>query len=135
MQEVVHSPVRVAYFGAWQGSLASKGFLSLPLDARSAYGVAFEQMGSLKAALDRERELGSSLTALSFDLALTPELRAQYLDRLGALAREEALIVTTSKSLQSQAHKMGALPDTNFMSRIIAEQHRFRGECTQDVEF
>jgi hypothetical protein len=132
--EAYHTPKRVLTLAAWQAALASRDISAMPLAQRSRYSVMFANFHLFISGQAREHEISADLDALSFNLRMTPELRAHFLGRLAALAREEALAASNGSQGLALAHRYGFAPDKALLAQTIADQRRFRGACVADVK-
>lgn len=131
----VHNPLRRMLLSSWQAALSSPALMAVPVTRRTLYAGVFEYFAGFNALEDREQAAQGDLTALGFDVQLTPETRARYLDRLGALSDSETVIAATSSFALDRSRAAGLRPDPALLARIIAQEKQLRGSCVRDVKF
>jgi len=131
--EAYHTPYYPMVMAGWQAALASRDISTMPIQSRGRYSQVFTTFDWFNTAQASEHAISGDLDPLSFDLRLTPELRAHYLDRLAALARLEALAVSNGRQVLATARSFGWVAERNQLAEMIADQRRFRGGCVQDV--
>lgn len=127
------SPGREWDWAPWRAALANPAFNDLSQRERAEYAQAFGKVERLQADQDQEKQNADDISSLAFAHHMTPELRARYLDRLGAVARDVLIIDVISSQLLEDAHRMNLHADAAKLQALIGKQRAVRGDCIRAV--
>jgi hypothetical protein len=133
MTEAFHTPSRTWATDIWQYALGSPALAHFTADRRRFFNAQFAQAVSARMHQEAEHTAEDQLSPLSYDLQLTPELKAHFLEELGGLAREEGAIRGSASQMLARAAKAGITSDPEEVKRAVAGQREFRGPCVRDV--
>jgi hypothetical protein len=133
MTETFHTPSRTWATDIWQYALGSPALAHFTSDRRRFFNAQFAQAVSARAHQEAEHAAENQLSPLSYDLQLTPDLKAHFLAELGGLAREEGSIRGSAAQMMARAAKAGIMPDAAEMKRAVAGQRALRGACVREV--
>ncbi|HWF01943.1 MAG TPA: hypothetical protein VG248_19255 [Caulobacteraceae bacterium] len=131
--ETVRSPHRFWSRGAWLSSQSGEPYRALPLVRRSGYAGAYQMFAELEALQSTANDLETDVAPLSHDMALTPALKAEFVERLSRLAWDYRLISLDAHQAIRAAHALGVEPDRAEVSRMVVAQRRRLGDCVEDV--
>jgi hypothetical protein len=133
MTEAFHTPSRTWATDIWQYALGSPPLAHFTLERRRFFNAQFAQAVSAREHQEAEHAAENQLSPLSYDLQLTPELKAHFLEELGDLARQEGAIRGSATQMLARAAQGGIKPDAAELKQALAGQRAFRGACVRDV--
>jgi hypothetical protein len=133
MMEAFHTPTRGWTTDTWQYALGNLALGHFTTERRRFFTAEFSQVAFTRADQEAEHATEEQLSPLSYDLQLTPELKAHFLERLGALARVEGNIRNSATQIIARARKAGITPDPAELKLLLDSQRARHGACVRDV--
>ena len=133
MTEAFHTPGRPWSTDVWQYALGTPALAHLTLERRGSFLALYNQAVFSRAEQETELAAETQLMPLSYDLQMTPELKAHFLEQLGMIARQEGSIRGGAAQMIAGAAEIGIKPDDANLKQVVATQRAFRGACVRDV--
>jgi hypothetical protein len=123
------TPIRLWLRDAWQSAISNDSVSHMPSDRAAVYAEIYRQVEQLNALQDSEFQAEQEMTALSYDLVLSPDKRQDYLNALGRLDALNDLIVVVSRQSLAHGARIGIGPQKADIAKSFAGQRRYRGAC------
>lgn len=134
LRDTFHTPNRNWLRSSWETAIHSDAIRLLSQERRTDYDSEFNQVRILDQAQAIQEAAEAELIPLSYDLQLTPQLRANFLAKLGVIQKQEQLIQIMSEQLLQSAVRLRATPRAADMKEVVEIQRKLRGACVQDVK-
>jgi hypothetical protein len=128
------TPNRLWIRNAWQTAISNDSVSHMSSDRAAAYAEIYRQIEDLNDLQESEFQAEQEMTALSYDLVLSPDKRQDYLNTLGRLDALNDLIVVISQQSLARGARIGIGPKKADIAVLLATQRRFRGGCVIDAK-
>ena len=128
------TPDRLWLRNAWQTAVANDSVSHMSPDRAAVYGGTYRQVEHISDLQDSEFQAAQEMTALSYDLELSPDKRQDYLNTLGRLDALNDLIVAISQQSLAHAARIGLGPNKRAIAELFAAQRHYRGACVIDAK-
>ena len=128
------TPDRLWLRNAWQTAVANDSVSHMSPDRAAVYGGTYRQVEHISDLQDSEFQAAQEMTALSYDLELSPDKRQDYLNTLGRLDALNDLIVAVSRQSLAHGAQIGIGPNKRAIAELFALQRHYRGACVIDAK-
>jgi hypothetical protein len=128
------TPIRLWIRNAWQSAISNDSVSHMSSDRAAVYAEIYREVEQLNDLQDSEFQVQQQMTALSYDLALSPDKRQDYLNTLGRLDALNDLIVVISQQSLAKGARIGMGPNRGAIAHLFATQRRYRGACVIDAK-
>jgi hypothetical protein len=128
------TPSRLWFRNAWQTAVTNDSVSHMSPDRAAVYGATYRQVEHINDLQDSEFQAEQQMTALSYDLVLSPDKRQDYLNPLGRLDALNDLIVAISQQSLDHVARIGIGPNKRAIAELFATQRHYRGACVIEAK-